>query len=140
MDQETLVINRIDEARKLIDRLAQDQDFLVTDAYWMEDLEFDGWTLHIASPKIDEIGIAGGYGVVTLALENRPEIHVDIDEVRPERTDTPAVIEVRAFLRSYPATEAFRLKGVFLKGHFVQRAYIYPVLLDGKAEVGVQGG
>ena len=130
MDQATLVIDRLAEARKLIECLASDQDAPVSAAYWLESLEDDEWTLHLVSPKFDRAGGTVGYLEVISALRDPPKIQLRADDVRPEPTGDPVVVEVLEFLRAYPVAETFRLKGVFLKGHFVQRAYIFPVKLD----------
>ena len=141
MDQETLVINRFVEARKLLDFLAEEQQLVASDAFWMDSLEENKWTLYIASPKINEIGITEGYGALLLTLRDHPEIHLDVDDILPRSTDDPTILEVLDAIRRAPAIELFfRLGGVFLKGHFVQRAYIYPVQLDGKEWPGGRSG
>jgi hypothetical protein len=139
VDQETLVINRIDEARKLLDSLSEEQPLVVSDAFWMDSLEDDKWTLYIASPKIEEIGITGGYSALILTLKAHPEIQLDVDDILPRSTDDPTVVEVLNAIRRCSAIEAFQLGGVFLKGHFVQRAYIYPVRVDGQTWPGGRG-
>jgi len=62
MDQEPLVINRSTMARKLLGFLGGGTALVVSDAFWMDSLEDDKSTLYIASQKINEIGIPGGYG------------------------------------------------------------------------------
>jgi hypothetical protein len=139
VDQESLVIDRIDEARKLVDSLAEAHCLIVSDAFWMDSLEDDDWTLYLASPTIGEIGVTGGYGAILLTLRDHPEIHLDVDHIRPRSTDDPTILEVIKSIGEASAKDVFRLGGVFLKGRFVQRAYIYPVQLNGKAWPGGPG-
>jgi hypothetical protein len=139
MDRETLVNHRIQEARNFIELLTNDQQFVFSSAYLMEDLEDDEWTLNIVSPIIDAVGFKGGYGAFRRVFEAHPEIDLERSKVRPHRTDDPVATEAIDFIRCYPAAEAFRLGAVFLKGHFIQMAYLYPMVLDGKTAAEIRG-
>jgi hypothetical protein len=133
MDKATLVDDRIAEARKLVEDLNQQGRMVVSAAYWIDAFEDDGrWYLHIISPTIDEVGFTQAHIALLAMIDSRRSIHVGRDEIVLKPPDSPPVVEILDFLRRYPASEAFRYKGVYLLGHFVEKAGIYPILLDGE--------
>jgi hypothetical protein len=131
MDQATLVDDRIADARKLIDYLSRQGRLDVSAAYWMESLDDDDvrWYLHIISPTIDRIGLKEAYVALISTFNDHPDVPIVIEDINLKSPDNAVAAEVLDFLEHYPASEAFRLKGVYLKGHFVDRACIYPVKL-----------
>ena len=130
MGKTSLVDHRIEEGLKLVDCLAREGRLDVSAAYWIEDLDDQEWTLSIVSPAFDEPRTEYPYRAINEVLRKHPEIDLDSREIWPKSTDDRKVLEIIDFLRNYPASEAFRMGGAFLKGRWVEASYVYPIKLD----------
>ena len=132
MDKESVVDDRIAGARELVNYLTQQGRLEVSAAYWMEVLDDDDRKrrLHIITPYVDEVGLRDAYVALIHTFRDHPDIPFYIEDVALKSPEDRAVVEILDFLRHYPLSEAYRLKGVYIKGRYVERAGIYPVMLD----------
>ncbi len=130
MGKTTLVDQRIEEARKLIDLLDREGRVTVLAAYWIDDIADREWTFHVVTPTAEEQGPNDPFRLINGTLREHPEIDLDDAKIWTRPPDDRKVVEILNHLRNYPAAEAFRYRGVGFKGRWVESSYIYPIKLD----------
>ncbi|HEY3787429.1 MAG TPA: hypothetical protein VGL71_01185 [Urbifossiella sp.] len=126
--QDVLVREQIEGGQELLDFLSAD-GIEVTAAFWAKETECDLWDLYIASPLIQERGIAEAYGIILGKVRLLPD-PFEIKLVSP--TDSIAKAANQISPRSAANSAAARRPPKYydvasLGGIGVDGAYIYPL-------------
>ena len=138
MDRADVVAYRMDDGRKLLDRLMQD-GLEVSAAFWMYTNDIERWRLYIASESVNKIGLHASYMIVVLAQKAMPELRIDSFEVsllNPKRPLAAAMIRRRARIKSFWDCWG---EGVQLNGVYVEMAYLYPIPTADNPDVAASG-
>ena len=128
MDTNALVEFQIDAGQRLIVQLTRD-GFRVEAAFWVKTEEEGIWFLYIASPIVEETGLAGAYRVLQLSLQRLQGIPLSLSDIKLIGRDNPITRDVLATLARFHGAIATRLSGKQLGGVSVEEAYIYPAYL-----------
>jgi len=81
MDTVTLVENQIDDGQRLLNRLGE-EGFVVRAACWVKPVEEDRWSLYIATPAVDEKGIAQAYRQVYRVLRSLKGVLITDSDIK----------------------------------------------------------
>jgi hypothetical protein len=126
MDTYTLVENRIDDGRKLINRLTQ-KGFPLAAVAWVETSEEGTWFLYIASHAVDQKGAAEAYREVYGVLRDFPSTSISVSDIKLVSTNHPIakdIFEIRqCFAGDHPTVSRRRLLGSIA----VEEVYVYPL-------------
>lgn len=128
MDTNTLVEFQINAGERLILQLIRD-GFRVEAAFWMKTTEEGIWFLYIASPIVEEKGLAGAYRILQTSHQRLQGIPLSLSDVKLVGKDNSITQDVLAFLARLPSPIATRFGGKQLGGVPVEEAYIYPSYL-----------
>ncbi|HEX8203659.1 MAG TPA: hypothetical protein VF590_24495 [Isosphaeraceae bacterium] len=131
MAQEPLVEGQIDDGRKLIERLSQNQ-FDVTAAFWAKDREDGQWLLYIASKVVDDKGLLAAYKHANETIRAMPDLRwIDDFELKLIGATHPMTKDALDILARYPAGLRTRYPGTIsyrgsqLGNASIDQAYIY---------------
>ena len=100
MDTITLVDELIDDGRRLIDRLVQ-ENIPVVMASWVKPVEEDRWSLYIATPLLDEKGATRAYREVYRVLRSLGNPWVTDSDISLVGQDDPITRDVLAIKRRF---------------------------------------
>lgn len=123
MDPQPLVDLQLDAGEWLLASLAA-RGVPVRYAYWGRPVNRDRWTLKIATPLVDELGLTTAYGVVLDALRAFDELaRTDsaVTLVRPDDRTAASLEQDRRLMPGTPICEALAGPG---GGEYV--GYVYP--------------
>ena len=137
MDQIFLVNGQIDSGSKLIDRLAAD-GFGVELAFWLKESESGQSYLYLATPELDQRGIASAYMAVQTVVGRMPELGMDPLDVKLVGVGGSVAVAARKVVtpkagagefavrnpKPYPGITRFG--GSSLGGLGIEGAVIYP--------------
>jgi hypothetical protein len=122
MDTATLVDERIDEGKRLLDQL-RGSGFDVAVAFWAL-TSWDGlWFLYIASPLVDTAGLAEAYRKVLGELSRSQVRWVSSSDIKLIGSANPIALDAIAYQGDALRT---RYEGRKLGSLIVEEAYIYP--------------
>ena len=125
MGQAVLVKDRIEDGRKLLDLLAVEHlEASVT--FWQYTSDEDQWTLNIASPQIDSIGLRESYRAVIVAIRNHPDLAIRPEDVMLLRPRDPLATAFLDYATRNPSPTVAHIHGIYLAGILVEDAYLYP--------------
>lgn len=125
MDQTTLVAEQIEDARKLIDRL-RDDDFPVKAAGWLQESGSGWWYLYLASPVVDEEGITKAYRRLVSVIQGMPApFSIGPLEVKLVEADSHLVKDVTDLHRQHRGRSFIRHGGPRLGDVSINGAYIF---------------
>ena len=125
MDTNALVEFQIDAGQRLIVQLIRD-GFRIETAFWAKTEEEGIWFLYIASPLVEEKGLAGSYRVLQSSHQRLQGIPLSLSDIKLIGKDNPITRDVLAFLARSPAAIATRIGGGRLGGVSIDEAYVYP--------------
>jgi hypothetical protein len=128
MDSNTLVDFQINAGERLIVQLLRD-GFKVEAAFWLKTAEEGIWFLYIASPIVEEKGLAGAYRVLQLSHQRLQGIPLSLSDIKLVGKDNPITRDVLAILARFPGVMATRFGGKQLGDVSIEEAYIYPAFL-----------
>lgn len=123
MDQ-TLLVEQIDDARTLIDRLVRD-GFDVAAAAWVRPGEEGRWLLYLASKEVERDGLAAAYRAVHPTLTSLRPDWVTLTELRLVGPSDPVALGVLELNESHPDGPAYT-RGPLLGGVAIEGAYVFP--------------
>jgi hypothetical protein len=127
MDKDTLVENRLDDGRKLVEELPR-RGFDVAAAFWLQPSEYGKWSFTIVSPVVDAEGIAAAYRQLHPLVRAMPQpFGIDPLEIKLIGPSHPIARDVLAILgRSRrPGAAPIRWGGTALGNTIVEDAYLY---------------
>lgn len=123
MAQGPLVERQIEAGEELIRSLATD-GFPVSLAFWAQESDDGLWFLYIASPVVDERGLADSYRIVQRTRRSMPDLLVDFFDIKLIGESEPIV---RDLLKSRGSYRGQTQVGGRQLGHVsIDRALIYP--------------
>ena len=125
MDTITLVDELIDDGRKLIDRLIQ-ENIPVIMACWVKPVEDDRWSLYIATPLLDEKGAARAYREVYRVLRSLGNLWVTDSDIKLVGQDDPITRDVIDIKKRFSVNLPTRSRRPQLGNVAVEETYIYP--------------
>ncbi|MGP0068833.1 MAG: hypothetical protein ACLQGP_35190 [Isosphaeraceae bacterium] len=124
MDQEPLVREWIDAARKLLDEL--ENDLPIQAAFWLKEDEDSHWNLYIASERVKNGGTAADYGVVANASKTIDDPNLNLSRVTLIGIKDPLAQAALDMYKRYPTRiPIFRWRDPFGK-RYVEGLYLYP--------------
>ncbi len=126
MDTITLVDNLIDDGRRLIDRLGQENIPLIM-ACWVKPVEEDRWSLYLGTSLLDQKGAARAYREVYRVLRTLRNPWVTDSDIRLVGEGDPITKEVLDITKRYPVRLPSRSRRPQLGNLAVEETYVYPV-------------
>jgi hypothetical protein len=124
MDQEPLVREQIDAARKFIDEL--DKHIPVRAAFWLKTDEDSGWYLYVASDEVGDRSIRPAYAKVGKVSEMIDDPNFDPFRVKLIGMDDPLARAAQEIYQRYPARIPIHRLGERFGGTYVEGLYLYP--------------
>jgi hypothetical protein len=126
MDQEPLVAMRIEDGRRLIDRLVG-EGIAVKAAGWVKESEGGPWYLYLVTPLVDEErATRPAYRRVNAVIRQIPQpFWVDPMEIKVVGPDSRVGKAMRDLNRSYPGASPIWHRGGSLGGLSIDGAYVY---------------
>jgi hypothetical protein len=125
VDTDTLVENRIDDGRKLIELLAlKGIDF--TAAAWVMTGEQCVWYLYIITEEIDKKGPTAAYREVYGVHRTMAGVSISASEIKLIGRSNPIARDILTLRGGSMAGMPVRLRGCLLGGMVVEEVYIYP--------------
>lgn len=137
MDQDALVILRIEDGSRLIEALAA-EGFEVRSAFWARPAADGEWFLYLSSPAADDPGPVAAYQTVHRLIRLRPDLGFDPFDIRLIGMDDPMTRSAVAATKSRVAAGPFavpnpkpytgmtRYGGSTFGGISVEGVLIYP--------------
>lgn len=101
MDTYTLVENRIDDGRILVNGLTQ-KGFPLTAVFWVKTSDEGNWLLYIASTSVDEKGAAEAYREVYGVLTTMSGTSISVSDVKLIGINNPITKDVLGIRERYP--------------------------------------
>jgi hypothetical protein len=129
MDTETLVEFQIDAGQRLLVQLLRD-GFRVETSFWAKAVEEGIWFLYVASPIVEEKGLAYAYRALQSSLQRLQGIPLSRSEIKLIGRDNPMTQDVLAILGHTSGAIATHFGGKQLGGVSIEGAYIYPSSLS----------
>jgi hypothetical protein len=128
MDTSTLVMEQIDDGRRLLSRLT-DEGIAVRAACWVKPTEEDRWTLYIATPLVEAKGPIGAYRDVYGVLRSLDEAHLTASDIKLVGEHTAVAQEMIDLLQHDLWRRLTRPRCAMLGGVSVDDLYVYPATL-----------
>ena len=125
MDSNALVDHQIHAGRRLILQLSRD-GFVVDAAFWVKTADEGIWFLFIASPVVEERGLAGAYRALQASIQHLQGIPMSLSDVKLVGRGNPITMDVLGVLKRHNGRLATRFEGKQLGGMTIEDAYIYP--------------
>jgi hypothetical protein len=127
MDTDTLVERRIDDGRKLVERLPL-EGFDVRAAFWLKASEDGKWRFYIVSPAVEAEGLAGAYRRLHPLVRAMPQpFWIDPLEIKLIGLRSPIAQDILAIHARTPGPNVcpIRWGGRRLGDVSVEGAYLY---------------
>lgn len=125
MDTITLVDELVDDGRRLLSRLVQ-ENIPVTMACWVKPVDRDRWSLYIATPLLDDKGAMRAYREVYRVLRSLENSWVTDSDVSLVGAVDPITRDVLDIRKRSPRKLATRSKRPQLGSLAVEETYVYP--------------
>jgi hypothetical protein len=134
MDQVTVVEDKIDDGKRLVERLVQ-EGLRITAAFWAKTSEDDEWYLYLALPGAEEEGVLNAYRRINRVRRDMPPSRLGLSDVKVIGTKEPLAKAVASLQQRYAVDRPIRSGEVPLDwGVSLEAAYIYPasILTNGR--------
>jgi hypothetical protein len=129
MVSDTVVMNRIDEGKDLVERLRHNS-FEVAAAFWLQDSSDEKWRLFIVSPVVDALGTAGANRKLHPIVYADPQLvwisPLEINLIGPSDPVAKAALAVYDRMSGLPGS-AIWWRGKQLGDRFIELSYFYPM-------------
>ena len=142
MAQDAMVMDRLVESGNQLIEAIRNLGLEIAVAFWAKPTDEEMWFLYLASSTVDVAGAAAAYRIVHGAMDDRPELGIDLFDVRVISDKDSMAIAAAAEIRpkgqngDSAGTSPRRLKrmsnygtryaGLSLGGVNIDGAYIYP--------------
>ena len=123
MDQGTLVDERIDDARRFVERFAADGNS-VQAAFWIKTAEEGIWFLYVATEIFDRDGPAAAYCAVHSSLQKLGESSISSSEIKVIGVNNPVTKDVVEIMAR--RSGQFALSDTTLGSIAAEQIIIYP--------------
>lgn len=124
MDQEPLVIEKIEAGKKFIEEF--DKYVPVRAAFWLKINEDSGWYLHISSDQITDENFDVVYGEVAKVAKKIDDPNFDLFQVKLIGTDDPFARAALNLYAQFRARVPTNIRGRSFGGMSVEGVYVYP--------------
>ena len=124
MDTSTLVENRIDDGRRLINLLVG-KGFPLTAVAWVETSEENTWFLYIASEMVDQKGAAEAYREVYGVLRTISGTSISTSDVKLVRGTSPITRDILEIQKRYPGNLPVVSQRCLIGTVSVNEVYVY---------------
>jgi hypothetical protein len=139
MDTVTLVENQIEDGQKLLDRLRED-GFDFRAACWVKPVEEDRWSLYVATPVVDQVGVLEAYRQVLRAFRSLGEVWISDSDIKLIGEKHPVAQDVFDLLQRFPGRTPLRIRPALLGGiPFEDEVYLYAPKKKNPVEVTIYG-
>ena len=125
MDTITLVENRIDDGRKLVELLAL-KGIDVSAAAWILTGESWVWYLYIVTEEVDRKGLTAAYRDIYGVHRSMSGVCISASEIKLVGKSSPIAGDILEMRDESPAASPVYCRGSSLGGLAVDEAYIYP--------------
>jgi hypothetical protein len=126
MDSDELVVDfQVDAGRRIIAQLVRDA-FDAKAVFWVKTAEEGIWFLYVATPLVEQKGLAEAYRVLQASMQKLPGIPLSLSDIKLVGADNPIAKDVLRILARYPGRVATRYGGKQLGSMTIDDAYIYP--------------
>src|SRR5258706_16364842 len=125
MDSNELVDFQVDAGQRLITQLVRDE-FEVKAAFWVKTAEEGIWVLYVATPFVEQRGLAETYRLLQTSLQRLQGIPLSLSDIKLVGADNLITRDVLKILSRYPGRMATRYGGKQLGNMMIEGAYIYP--------------
>jgi hypothetical protein len=125
VDSIELVDFQIDAGRRIIAQLVND-GFDAKAVFWVKTAEEGWWFLYIATPIVEQKGLAHAYRTLQASMQKLQGIPLSLSDIKLIGADNPITKDIQAILDRYPGRMATRFGGKQLGGMTIEGAYIYP--------------
>jgi hypothetical protein len=122
----TLVENRIDDGRQLIQSLTQN-GFPLAAVCWVKTGEEGDWSLYIASPVVDQKGTTAAYRDVYAVLTKISGTSISVSDVKLIGINNPITKDVLGIRERYPGMNPTVSRRRQLGSLAVDEVYVYPL-------------
>ena len=129
MDTDSLVEFQIDAGQRLAVQLIRD-GFVVDAALWVKTAEEGLWFLYVASPLVEEKGLAAVYRLLQSSHRRLQGTPLSLADIKLIGRNSPIAQDVLAVLAQVPGVMATRLGGKQLGGVAIDEAYVYAACLS----------
>jgi hypothetical protein len=127
MDTRTLVETQTEHGQHLIAKL-REEGFVLRAAFWAKPTEEDRWSLYLATPALEKMGILPAYGSVLRAFRSLGEVSFDGSNVLKLVSEKdPLAKAVLGLLKRFPDVAGKFLSRPDLGNFPVEGVYIYPL-------------
>jgi hypothetical protein len=129
MDTDTLVENRLNDGRKLVEELPQ-RGFEVTAAFWLKTSENGKWYFYIVSPAVEAEGLTTAYRQLHPLVQAMAQpFTIDPLEIKLIGPNNPIARDVIAIHGRAPGPRVspIRWGGTKLGNVSIEEAYLYPL-------------
>ena len=126
MDTYTLVENRIDDGRKLINLLTR-VGFPLTAVCWVKTSEQGDWYLYIASTTVDQMDLASAYRDVYGVLTTISGTSISVSDVKLIGMNNPITKDILEIRQRYPGKLPTISRRRQLGSVAVDEVYVYPL-------------
>ena len=124
MDQISLVSDRIDDGRRIVERFAADGN-PVQAAFWARTTDEGQWFLYIVTELVDRVGSLETYRAVGVSREKLGESSLTFSETKVVSPNSPVGRAVLAIVARNPGRLVNRFKDTTLGPLDVDQTYIY---------------
>jgi hypothetical protein len=131
MDQGPLVIDQTDVGAKFLRKF---QNYMpIQSAFWLRELEADGWNLYVASGQITDDSFDVGYGEVLNVAQTLQDPLFDPFQVKLINADDPLAKAAQDINARFRGPVGTRSNGRVFGGLPVEEVSIYPTPIPGPA-------
>jgi len=119
-----LLVEYIEDGRKLIELLDQDGRFKVTNALWYYVSESSQWRLLIGSPYVGKRGNRKSYQFIQSIIKNTPNFKLSLDLIAPMKSKDPLFDLLRIMIKCEGYC-GIRMTNTTINGFLIEDTYIY---------------
>ena len=124
MVEAPLVVPDVEFGKKIL-RALDAAEFPLTVAAWLK--ENDDWTLVLATPLYEEIGVKEAYRLLLSALSTEGPIYLAGLPLRLEGHRKPLIKALRRTFGKTVSVDGMRLGGHTIGGTWIEDAYVYRI-------------
>ena len=136
MDPKVLVDDQIEDARRIA-RILVEKGWDVTAICWGKSGEPAWWTLYVATPSVELLGLDGCYLELHYIFAANPEMRETLDSLRFIGATSPFARDLVLLRKPYLRGRLQRERSILVGSDYLEKVLIYP---EGVGNPGSLGG